>query len=294
MPPENSRPIWITGSGGLIGSHLAATAARLAPSPATPAGPSRVRALTRADLDLLDAAAVRAAFELDRPEILIHCAALSKSPACQADPAAARRINVEVTRQLADLAADAMMIFFSSDLVFDGRDGFYDERAAVNPLSVYGETKVEAERIVLAHPRHLVIRTSLNAGISPTGDRGFNEETRNAWAGGKTLSLFTDEFRCPIPARETARAVWDLIRVGASGIVHVAGSERLSRFDLGHALAARWPDVPARIQASTIREYRGAPRAPDTSLNCAKAEGLLGRPMPAFTRWLAANPDEPV
>ena len=154
-----SSVIWITGAGGLIGSHLANAKSEW-PREAD------VRALTRADLDLLDANSVRAAFERDRPGTIIHCAALSKSPACQADPELAHRLNVEVTRTLADLSDEIPMAFFSSDLVFDGRHGFYDENAAVNPLSVYGETKVLAENIVLSNPRHLVVRTSLNAGVS--------------------------------------------------------------------------------------------------------------------------------
>jgi dTDP-4-dehydrorhamnose reductase len=252
----------------------------------------KVLALTRDSLDLTDASAVRAAFRLQHPQLVIHCAALSKSPDCEANPALARQLNVEVTARLAELAADIPLFFLSSDLVFDGQQGNYEETAPVNPLSVYAETKNAAEQIVLANPEHTVIRTSLNGGTSPTGDRGFNEQMRRAWQAAQKMKLFTDEFRSPIPAEVTARAIWELAGHNLPGLYHVAGSERLSRWQIGQLLAARWPQLKPRIEPGSLKEYSGAPRAPDTSLNCAKAQKLLSFPLPGLTAWIAAHPGE--
>src|SRR3989442_15591268 len=132
---------WITGAGGLIGGYLLQTGPALAPG-------WQIRGLTRAQLDLTDFDAVRRLFSEDKPELIIHCAALTKTPACQQNPALARVLNVEATEVLAELAADIPFIFFSTDLVFDGRKGNYVETDAVNPLNVYAETKAEAEQIV--------------------------------------------------------------------------------------------------------------------------------------------------
>jgi dTDP-4-dehydrorhamnose reductase len=280
------KPVWITGAGGLIGNYLVRTAARWAPDAA-------VIGLTRDQLDLTESAAVHAAFRRQSPALIIHCAALSRSPECEADPALARKLNVNVTAQLAELAAEIPFYFLSTDLVFDGRIGQYDESASVNPLSVYAETKVAAEQVVRTNPKHTIIRTSLNGGTSPTGDRGFNEQMRQAWAAGQTLRLFTDEFRSPISAEATARAIWELSTKAPPGLYHVAGSERLSRWQIGQLLAPRWPQLQPRMEASSLREYKGAPRAPDTSLNCAKAQALLSFPLPGLTQWLAAHPTEP-
>ena len=79
--------------------------------------------LTRAHLDLTDSAAVRAEFRRQQPQLVIHCAALSQSPDCEANPALARKLNVEVTALLAELAAEIPLFFLSTDLVFDGRSG---------------------------------------------------------------------------------------------------------------------------------------------------------------------------
>jgi dTDP-4-dehydrorhamnose reductase len=275
---------WITGAGGLIGGYLQRTA------PAQ----WKVRGLTREILDLTDKTAVEQLFRNEKPDLVIHSAAQSKTVACEKDPPLAHKLNVEVTQQVAALAADIPLFFFSTDLVFDGKRGNYDETSSVNPLSVYGHTKAEAEQIVLRNPRHTVIRTSLNAGISLTRDRGFNEEIRAAWESGRTLNLFVDEFRSPIPAFVTAGAVWELIDKRATGLFHVAGAERLSRVDIGNALAARWPHLTPRIKAGSLKDYSGPPRSPNTSLNSAKAQALLSFPLPRFTQWLTENPGEPI
>lgn len=277
--------VWVTGAGGLIGSYLVR-------NPPKSLNDLCIVGLTRPQLDLSDFTAVRQKFARDNPRFVIHCAALSKSPACQAQPEQAWKINVELTRLLSELANQIPLVFFSSDLVFDGRQGFYDESAEVNPLSIYAETKVVAENVVLSNPRHLVIRTSLNGGESPSGDRGFNEEMRNAWAAGKTLKLFTDEYRCPIAAQVTAQATWELALSGRSGLYHLAGAERLSRWEIGQLLAARWPEANPRIEPGSLKDYIGAPRPPDTSLDCRKAQSLLSFPLPKFSEWMRLYPAE--
>jgi len=278
--------VWITGAGGLIGNCLVQAAPRYASD-------LQVIGLNRAQMDVTNFNSVREQFRARMPELIIHCAALSRSPACQEDPALARKLNVEATANLAGLASDIPFVFFSSDLVFDGRQGNYDESDQPNPLSVYAETKLAAEHVVLANPKHTVVRLSLNGGVSPTGDRAFNEEMRRAWEAGKTLKLFVDEFRSPLPAIVTARAIWELAAQCKPGLYHLAGSERLSRWQMGQLIAARWPRLNPRLEPASRKDYSGAPRPPDTSLNCAKIQRLLSFPLPGLSEWLAANPIEP-
>src|SRR4051812_14889823 len=102
--------VWITGANGLIDNQLLRTAPH-----------ANVRGLTRQDLDLTDYEKLGRMFREQKPGLVIHCAALSKSQDCQANPPLARTLNVEVTAQLAELAADIPFVFFSTDLVFDGQ-----------------------------------------------------------------------------------------------------------------------------------------------------------------------------
>jgi len=278
IEPRSKPVAWVTGAGGLIGSHLAN-------SPIL-ASAWRVVGLTRPDLDLTDADAVSRRFSAESPSLVIHCAANSSSVECEKSPALARVQNVEVTKRLAELCADAQFVFLSTDLVFDGGKGGYTELDQVNPLGVYAETKVTAEQTVLTNPQHTVIRTSLNGGKSPRGNRGFDEQARNAWKAGQTLRLFTDEFRSPIDASMTARAIAELGVAKATGLYHVAGAERLSRWQLGQLLAARYPELNTRMEPASLAEYKGAPRPPDCSLNCAKTQAVISFPIPPYSEWL--------
>lgn len=271
--------VWVTGAGGLIGNYVVQTASQLAPG-------WKVVGLTRADVDLTNHAAVENLFRRQKPQLILHCAAMSKSVDCQKQPEAAWRINFEATRFLAELASEIPFIFLSTDLVFDGKKGNYVETDPPNPLSVYAETKVAAEKVVLPNPKHTVLRVALNAGTSPTGDRSFIEEMRQAWQKGSTLKLFVDEFRGPIPAAATARAIWKLAGQKKPGLYHLGGSERLSRYEIGKLIADRWPQLNPKIAASSIRDYQGPPRPADTSLNCAKIQKLLSFPLPKFSEWV--------
>jgi dTDP-4-dehydrorhamnose reductase len=277
---------WITGAGGLIGNYLVQTAPKFAPQ-------WRLRALTRGQIDLLDFAAVRREFQKNKPQLVVHCAAVTSVADAQKNPDLARRLNVEVTKLLAELAAEIPFVFFSTDLIFDGRNGNYVETDAPNPLHLYGETKAAAEQIVLKNPRHLVVRTSLNGGVSRAGNRGFNEQLRRSLQTMSEMKLFTDEFRSPIPGAETARAVWDLAGKECAGIYHVAGAEKLSRWQIGQLLVKRWPEMRTKIEPGSAKDFPGPERALDTSLDISRAQTVLSAPLPGLGEWLAANPNEP-
>jgi dTDP-4-dehydrorhamnose reductase len=249
----------------------------------------QVRPLARDDLNLLDPAAVAERFQRDRPAVILHCAALSKTPACQTDPILAHRTNVEVTRHLAELAGEGRFVFFSTDLIFDGRRGHYAENSPPNPLHVYGETKVAAETAVRVHPRHLIVRTSLNYGVSPTGDRSFAEEMLLAVRAGQTLSLFNDEFRSPITVADTVTTVLELLTAAATGTYHVAGGDRLSRWEIGELVAEHHPELRGQLRSASRRSYLGPPRAPDTTLDCGKTERFLGRNLPGLRERLGTR-----
>lgn len=246
--------------------------------------------VNRSVLDLINHGAVREKFLRDRPRLIIHCGALSKNPACQANPALAWKTNFDATRNLADLAAETPFVFISTDLVFDGTKGRYVEGDAANPLSVYAETKLAAESAVLKNPLHTVVRTSLNAGNSPAGDRSFNEEMVREWRAGRGVKLFTDEYRSPIPAVVTARAIWELATKNQPGLYHLAGWERLSRFQIGQLVADSCPELHPKLAAGSLREYQGEPRAPDTSLDCSKVQNLLSFQLPKFSDWMRDHP----
>ncbi len=277
---------WITGAAGLIGNYLVKAAPKYANG-------WQMRGLTRAQFDLLDFKTVEHEFQKDKPQLVIHCAAITSVADAQKNSAHAQKINVEATRFLAELAVEIQFIFFSTDLIFNGQKGSYSETDLPNPLHLYGETKVAAEQIVLKNPRHLVVRTSINGGISRAGDKGFNERLKSSLQNAGGMKLFTDEFRSPIFAGETARAIWELADKNCAGIFHVAGAEKLSRWQIGELLVRRWPEIKTKVEPGSAKDFPGATRAPDTSLDISKVQKILSRPLPGLSEWLAANPNEP-
>ena len=274
------RPLaWVTGASGLIGSHIVRASKSFAPN-------WNVRGLSTKDFDLTDFPETQRQFDHDDPDLVIHCAAMSDPTVCEAQPDKARFTNREATFFLSGLAQDIPMIFMSTDLVFDGKHGHYTEEDEPAPLNVYARTKAEAEQLVLANPLHTVVRTSLTAGTSPGGNRGIDEQLINQWGNGNSPTLFTDEYRCPIHAEATAQAIWELVLAKRTGIYHLAGADRMSRYEIGQTIADTRPGIDCAMSPSSLTDYHGPPRAADTSLNCNKIQQVLSFRIPSLKESL--------
>jgi dTDP-4-dehydrorhamnose reductase len=270
----------ITGAAGLIGRYLLKTASRWAPE-------WDVRGLTRADLDLIDQTEVERTWRALNPDAVIHCAAMSRTKDCEQDPERARRINVEATVRLSRRSESVPFLFLSSAEVFDGREGWYVETDEPNPINVYGRTKLDAERLVLENPGHTVLRIVLTAGTSSGGDRSFVEDMTRTARAGRSVVLYTDEYRCPLPAGVIARAVWELLERNRPGLYHLGGRERLSRWEIGTCLLPWYPELEGRLVEGSRRRHQGAARPEDLSLRCDKLQRLLSFPIPGLREWLA-------
>jgi dTDP-4-dehydrorhamnose reductase len=273
----------ITGAAGLIGQYLVNTAPRWGPG-------WDVQGLSHAELELTKTSKVAARLHALKPSLLIHCAALSRTKACEQDPEQAHRVNVGVTAHLAKLSQDIPFIFLSSGEVFDGKTGWYSEADKPNPISIYGKTKLEAERVVLQNPQHTVVRIVLTAGTSQNGDRSFVEDMCRTAQAGKDVTLYTDEFRCPLPAGVIARAIWELINSRQPGLYHLGGRERLSRWEIGEVLLPWYPEMKGRLVKGSAQNHVGNPRPADLSLRCDKIQQLLSFRIPGFHEWLAGRP----
>jgi dTDP-4-dehydrorhamnose reductase len=269
----------ITGAAGLIGQYLVKTAPRWAPS-------WEVTGLSRANLELTETLDVDARIHALKPDLLIHCAALSRTKACEQDPDQARRINVEATAHLAELSQNIPLIFLSSGEVFDGKTGWYSETDEPSPINVYGQTKLEAEQTVLQNPGHTVVRIVLTAGTSETGDRSFVEDMCRTTSAGQDVTLYADEFRCPLPAGVIARTIWELVDRKQPGLYHLGGSERLSRWEIGETLLPWFPELKGCLIKGSARNHDGSLRPADLSLRCEKIQRLLSFRIPGFREWL--------
>jgi dTDP-4-dehydrorhamnose reductase len=179
-------------------------------------------------------------FKSYQPDILLYCHAVCDVPKCEAAPDWAREINVEhVRRVLTALPPRTRLVYVSSDHVFGG-DGVYDEASSPCPISVYGGTRLEAERLVLTRPASLVIRVGLPIGPSPNGRTGHQDWLRYRIQRNLPVTIVHDEYRSVVWASDLALRVMQLATSAENGIRHVAASRAISRVDLANYLLTRF------------------------------------------------------
>lgn len=205
-----------------------------------------------------------------QPTHVLHVGAMTSIAECHANPDLATAVNTVATRCLASAAADcgARFVFSSTDMVFAGDGAPYCEPDPPRPSSQYGRTKAAAERTLFQIPGTLVVRLPLMYGfpVRPR-DTTFVRQVAALRAYEK-LNLFIDEFRTPIALADAARALIALARGTDTGVLHVAGPERLSRLQLVERFAVAL-GISA-VQANPVSRLSAAgaePRPADLSLD---------------------------
>ncbi len=262
----------ITGASGQLGSHVVrqlATEGRgvailaLARQPNVGTEGVAVRQAELADLDALYAAVTEF-----KPTHVAHLGAMTAVGDCHRQPAVAERVNIEATRVLAVAAAGARFVFSSTDMVFDGEAAPYGEADLPRPLSHYGRTKAAAEQALADIPNTLVVRIPLLYGFPRSRRQTTFVQQIAALRAGQPLRLFSDEHRTPVWLADAARAVIGLARSGLSGVIHVSGPQRLSRYEL-LARCADLLGLPARhlVAVSRLDIAAAEPRPADLSLD---------------------------
>ena len=194
---------------------------------------------------------------------------MSAADAVRQNPQEGWRVNVEGTAWLADWCRehDRRLVFTSTDLVFDGARGWYREDDAPGPILAYGRTKAAAEALVLEVPRGLVARISLLFGPSRIGRGSFFDRALAGLKAGQPQVFFEDEFRTPLDYATAALALIRLAQTEVRGIVHVAGRERVSRFQLMERTARTLGLDPGLVRANRREDVKLAePRPADVSL----------------------------
>ena len=219
-----------------------------------------------------------ALFEEHRPDTLLYCHAVCDVPKCEAAPDWAHAINVRhVRRVLTALPATTRLIYVSSDHVFCG-DGVYDEDSSPCPISAYGRTRVEAEKLVLNRAGALVIRIGLPIGASPNGRTGHLDWLRYRIRRKLPVTIVHDEYRSVVWARDLALRVMQLGASAETGICHVTATRAVSRVELAKHLLSL-----SGATASFSRESRHERVAPHLGrVELATIHrGELFRPLPS-------------
>lgn len=230
--PKAARPLLITGANGTLG-HAFTRLCDLRGLARQPLG--------RADLDVADASAVRAALARWRPWTVVNAAGYARVNGAEWNAEACFRANIAGPAALAEACAEAGVAFvaFSSDLIFDGqKEAPYVESDPAAPLSVYGRSKAEMERRVLdVLPGALIVRTA--AFFGPWDRRNFIFEALRALAQGKSFAAADDVVVSPTYVPDLVHAALDLLVDGKRGVWHLANGGAVSPADLARMAAER-------------------------------------------------------
>lgn len=276
------KKILITGSNGFIGQELLSLLVKdkLVHVIALSRGQNRhpVReGYTYVDADVCDKTLMNEVIMYHRPDSVIHTVAMAEVEACEKDPDACEKINVDPVKVLVSLAEEYRfhLVYFSTDFVFDGQEGPYLETDMPKPVNVYGQSKLQAERVLqLSNIKWSIIRTILVYGIPYDKNRSnIVLWMKNSLAAGKEIKVVTDQYRMPTLVGDLAIACQQIIEREALGIFHISGEEMLNIYDIALKVCDCWAfnkSLVKPVLASSFPSSVARPRTTGFILDRAK------------------------
>lgn len=290
--------ILITGSNGLLGQKLVAALRNdpevelIATSRGGDRSPDPLGDRYRS-MDITAQDEVVAVFDAVRPEAVIHTAAMTNVDACELDPAACRLQNVTATELLVRAARrhGSHFIHLSTDFIFDGQHGPYREDDAPAPLSIYGQSKLDAEHVVMnaGLAQWAIARTIIVYGVAP----GLSRSNVVLWAKSalekrQPIKVVDDQWRMPTLAEDLSDGCIRIAKRGATGVYHLCGPDGMSILELvmrvGHFFRLDTSVVTA-VKSDTLGQP--ARRPPRTGFVLDKARRELGYAPRSFEQGLA-------
>ena len=268
----------VTGSAGLIGNRIVSDLERsgeivyscynnMKPFYGIP---------TKLNLSNLDD--IHKNFQKFQPDVIIHCAALTDVEKCEMEPKLANSINTKATEIIAKETErlGSYLIYFSTDYIFDGKKGLYNETDFPNPLNHYGKTKLAGEKTVETNTsKWSIIRTSTPFGTNSS------KKTFPVWLlenlqKNKEVNILEDQFTSPTYVPNLSKMILEIVTRNLEGFFHLAGSTRISRFEFAKLIAKK-----LNLDSSLLNPVKidtmpwNATRPLDSSLDISKINSSL-------------------
>lgn len=278
--------IFITGITGFIGGRLAhfwqqqhdwtiGGTGRAEERPATLPASVQYFPVDFSNLDSLNAA-----LHSFQPDVVIHSAAMSKPNDCEVQQDLCTQINVDATAAVVSACEkmNCRLLFMSTDFVF-GDHGPFAEDVAYDPVNFYGLSKMRAEELVKASAIDWsIVRTVLVYGQQLAGMHAtFPQWVKNNLEQGKTIRVFTDQYRTATYVDDLVDGIDRMIQQRAKGIYHLSGEETTTPFDFARRVASFLGYDLSMVQPTTRIEMPEAARRPIRStLTIQKAKSELG------------------
>jgi dTDP-4-dehydrorhamnose reductase len=289
--------VLITGSNGLLGQKLVQLLSQEKSIEliASARGANRLPATSDyqyVSLDITQEAEVNQVFETFQPNMIIHTAAMTNVDTCETDPIGCELLNVTAVKYLISASEkyDTFFCHLSTDFIFDGANGPYAEDAEANPISIYGESKLKAEKL-LQHSslRWAIARTVLVYGIVADMSRtNIILWVKKSLEEGKTIHVVTDQFRTPTLAEDLAIGCWLITQKQAEGIFNISGSDFLTPYEMAIKTANYYGLNEKLIQKADSSTFQQAAKRPmRTGFILDKAHRELGYQPRSFDQGIA-------
>ena len=235
--------ILITGSNGLLGQKLVIHFSKWYEVLSTDLQPESfipIKHFQYTPLDVTNFSLVDELLTDFAPELIINAAAYTDVDGCEEHKELAWQVNVEAVRNLADYCkrSKIKLVHYSTDYIFDGINGPYAEDARPNPISYYGQTKLLSEEIIQeSGVEYLLIRSNVLYGIGEKVKENFFLWMIRKFKAGQPFGVADDQFNNPTLAENLALATLEAVERNLKGIINLAGSEYLSRYDFALRVA---------------------------------------------------------
>jgi dTDP-4-dehydrorhamnose reductase len=272
----------ITGASGLYGSKLA----QMALAKGIEVYSSDIQNLTIhgnfVKLDITGKFQVEEAFRTIKPDVVVHAATLTDVDKCELNKDLAWEINVEGTKNIAEAAQKqgTFLMYISTDYVFSGDKGNYVESDAADPVNYYGLTKLEAETVVvqtLPETDFLIARPSVIYGSTPAaGKVNFALWLIEALRKGERVKIVTDQWNTPTLNTNLAEMTLEVIERRLTGLYHLCGATRVSRFEFAQRIAKVFGLDKNLIDKASSSDFSWPAKRPaDSSLDTSLAQRTL-------------------
>jgi dTDP-4-dehydrorhamnose reductase len=278
------KKIMITGANGLLGQKVTQVFARESEHPLfltdlhdKAASPNSMEYF---QMDIAVKEDVKDKVKKYMPDIIINTAAFTNVDGCETEKELSWRVNVDAIKNfiIASRVNDTKIIHLSTDYVFDGKTGNYDESSKPNPLSYYGKSKLASENALISSGiRFVVVRTMIIYGTAANIRPNFALWLIDMLGRGEHVRIVDDQFGMPTISDDLGWGILKIVDLDKSGFYHICGSEYLSRYEFAVKLAGVFElDENLIIPVKTSDLNQAAPRPIKSSFILLKAETELG------------------
>ena len=212
------------------------------------------------------------------PDVVIHLGAMTGVDLCEKEESMAFDINAKATQIIAQQCSilNTFLVYVSTDYVFAGNSGMYYEGSVPNPLSIYGKSKFDGEKMVQNFSSDWCIaRTSTPFGLHPTR-KSFPVWVIENLKKQKQIDVLSDQFTSPTYVPHLSKMLIEISERHLNGIFHVTGATKISRYEMARMVANKLNLDEKLLRDVSINELKlEAPRPKDSSLNVSKADIIL-------------------